>query len=52
MSETQGLIFVVLAAVFEMFITMIYCDSVLKDRREFLTPPLYLLVCVGLSALL
>lgn len=50
MSETMRLVFTVSAAVFEMFITMIFCDTVLKTRKDFISKALYILLCTVISA--
>lgn len=51
MSETIRLIFTVTAAFFEMIVTMIYCDIILKERYNCISKSLYCFLCICISVL-
>ncbi len=49
MNETTQLIFTIAASVFEMIITMIYFGIIFKNRKEWVSNPVYFLLYIGLS---
>lgn len=49
MSESTHLIFIIAASVFDMVITMIYLEIVFKDRKNWVSTPIYYLFYIGIS---
>lgn len=49
MSESTHLIFTIAASVFDMVITMIYLEIVFKDRKNWVSTPIYYLFYIGIS---
>ncbi|MCM1230395.1 MAG: GHKL domain-containing protein [Ruminococcus flavefaciens] len=51
MSEAMQLIFIIAASVFEMIITMIYCEIIFRIRKHWAVKPIYYLTYIGISTL-
>lgn len=49
MSETTQLIFTIVASVFDMIITMIYFEIVFRERKIWVSKPIYYLFYIGVS---
>ncbi len=49
MSESTQLIFTIAASVFDMIITMIYLEIVFKNRKNWVSIPIYYLFYIGIS---
>lgn len=49
MNEATQLIFTIAASVFEMIITMIYFGIIFKNRKDWVTNPIYFLLYIGIS---
>lgn len=49
MSESTQLIFTIAASVFDMIITMIYLEIIFKNRKKWVSIPLYYLFYIGIS---
>ena len=52
MSESTQLIFTIAASVFDMIITMIYLEIVFKNRKNWVSIPVYYLFYIGISTVI